>query len=124
LGYDEEFIRAMTLVVHTLRSNPDMKVKLLNKPDAICAACPHNSNGVCANEEIGSEEHVALKDLDVLERLGLKVGEVVTMNEILSSVRDKIEVGYLAIICRDCPWLDLGYCAEGIRRVKTENPWR
>jgi len=124
LGYNEGFIRAMTLVVHTLRSNPDMKIKLLNKPDAICAACPHNINGVCANEEIGSEEHVALKDLDVLERLGFKVDEVVTMNEILSSVRDKIEFGYLTIICRDCPWLDLGYCAEGIRRVKAENPWR
>ena len=57
------------------------------------------------------------QDEDVARRLGLHAGEIVPWSEILHRVRSRLRGPDLPAICTTCPWLSLGWCAEGIERV-------
>lgn len=117
LGYDEKFIKGMERVIRKIKENPDLKIKLMRGCDDICRACPFNIDGRCQNEVVGSEERVRERDSQVAARLDIKAGDVLTIKEILDSVKEKIKPGDLPVICQDCPWLKMGYCEDGLRKI-------
>ena len=129
LGYDEKFIKGMTKVIQKIRDNPNLEIKLIEECDDICSVCPFNVEGFCKNEAIGSEEKVKEKDRRIAEKLDLEIGNLVTIKEILNLIKQKIKPDDLSVICRDCPWLKMGYCEEGLekidnfltRKIKLEN---
>ena len=117
LGYDEKFIQGMERVIQKIKENSDLKIKLIEECDNICSACPFNIDGLCENEAVGGEEAVRRKDREVAERLELKEGEGYSIKEILNLIKKKIKPGDLPAICGDCPWLEMGYCEEGLSKI-------
>jgi len=118
-GYSPGFVANMTRVVAAL--GDDAEVTVVAEPDALCAACPHLAAGGCTLHGEGTEKGIVLQDGDVLARLGLAAGQTVTWGEIRRRIRASVGPDDLPSICGRCPWLPLGHCAAGLRRLRTEN---
>ena len=118
LGYSEEFVSNMSKVVQRLRSDASFPITLVVGCDAICASCPHNKEGKCL-EGADSDAEVTMLDSEFLDRLGFEAGTQIRAGEAWERVKERLTPGDLAEICRDCEWLGLGYCAEGLRRLRT-----
>jgi hypothetical protein len=58
------------------------------------------------------------QDRDVLDRLGLQSGALVSWGEILDRIRTSLTGESLRDICGNCRWLPLGYCCEGIDALR------
>ena len=116
-GYDAAFIAQMSAVHATLAADPRTPVELRASPDHLCAACPHLSGGCRLGGPL-HEEHMRAQDEDVLVRLGLRAGDVLAWQDVLDRVRTRVRGADLPAICTTCPWLSLGWCAEGIERLR------
>ena len=69
----------------------------------VCANCPNNEGGVCL-----SQEKVARYDAGVLETCGITDGEVMTYEQFIARVKERvIDAGLREEICGDCEWNDL-----------------
>jgi len=115
-GYSPGFVANMTRVVAGL--GDDAEVTVVAEPDALCTACPHLAAGGCTLHGEGTEQGIVLQDRDVLARLGLAAGQTVTWGEIRRRIRASVAPADLPSICGRCPWLPLGHCAEGLRRLR------
>ncbi|HET6370503.1 MAG TPA: DUF1284 domain-containing protein, partial [Nitrospiria bacterium] len=69
----------------------------------------------------GSEAAMREQDLDVMRRLSIAPGEIFSWEEILRRIAASVGGEMLPEICGACPWLPLGYCAEGIERLKKDS---
>ncbi len=116
-GYDERFVGEMTAVHRTLREHPETRLEIRTSPDRLCAACP-NLRGGCTLGGPHHEAHMRAQDEDVAARLGLEAGEVVAWSEVLRRVAASVRGTDLPALCTTCPWLSLGWCAEGVERVR------
>lgn len=114
LGYDEAFVENMTRVHSRVFFNGSL-VKLTTGPDDICSACPKLSDG--CGTEAGSR--VSKKDASVLEMLSLKPGDVISTGEIYDRVATTISENDLSHICKRCKWHSLGYCTEGLGKLRS-----
>ncbi len=114
-GYSPEFVANMASVIDQLE--PETEVTLLTEPDVLCAACPNLSDSGCALHGDGSERGIASQDRDVLGRLGLHSGAVVTWSDIVERIRKNVAPDDLDEICGTCPWLPLGVCKAGLRNL-------
>lgn len=113
LGYDEKFIENMENVAQLFRSNGAI-FSIINTADSICSACPYNKDGNCAKEQ-DSERRVRSKDLQVIDRLGLAVGDELRSDELLKLIKERISPADMTKICQGCEWLNLGYCTDGLK---------
>ena len=118
LGYSREFVSNMRKVVGKLRSDPSFPIILVVGCDAICVSCPHNKEGKCLRKA-NSEVDVPIQDSELLRRLGLEAGSQMPAAEAWEEVKEKLAPEDLTEICGDCEWLGLGYCAEGLERLRT-----
>jgi hypothetical protein len=118
LGYSPDFVANMSRIVMQLRSSPGKSIEIVSKPDDICAACPFLREDGCHERGPESEEVAKNRDLAVIERLGLLVGDKITWAEVEARVRSCISPEDLEQICKDCQWLPLGYCVDGLKRLK------
>ena len=119
LGYSQEFIAVMGKVVKKVRPNSVFPITVIAECDIICASCPHNREDKCL-KEVDSERKVKARDLEVLQRLGLEVGAQVPAAKAWTRIKGRLSSRDLAEICRDCEWLGLGYCAEGLERLEVD----
>ena len=119
-GYSVHFVSEMWDVHRTLSENPLQRVLVLNTPDRLCGACPNLRMGGCTLQGPNHETHMRSQDEDVLSRLGLEAGEAYTWAEILTRIAASVRGGDLPGICTTCPWLHLGWCAEGIDRLRSK----
>ncbi|MBL9085997.1 MAG: DUF1284 domain-containing protein [Planctomycetia bacterium] len=119
-GYDDAFVERMTDVHRTLTADPGTPVQVLVRPDRLCDACPHLRTDGCSLGGRGHEAHMRAQDLDVVRRLGLEEGQVLPWREILERVARHVRGSDLPTICTTCPWLGLGWCAEGVERVRAD----
>ncbi len=117
LGYNEKFIKKMENVIQRIKEHPDLEVEVIKECDDICSACPFNVEGFCRNEVVGGEEAVGRKDQRVAERVKLKEREKYSVKEILNLIKKKIKPGDLSVICKNYPWLEMGYCEEGLEEI-------
>ena len=117
LGYDEKFVEGMKRIVQKIKESPDLEIKIIKGCDDICSACPFNIDGYCENEVVGGEERAKERDSQVAERLALKTRNALTVKEVMDLLKKEIKPGDLAVICTDCPWLEMGYCEKGLRRI-------
>lgn len=118
LGYSPEFVAAMDAVVKQFRADPALPVTVVTDCDILCASCPHNRDNRCAKKQ-DSEEKIQTKDADVLDRLGLRADAETTSGEAWQRVKERISLEDLKEMCRKCEWLGLGYCVEGLAKLKT-----
>lgn len=117
-GYSARFITNMAAIHQRLADDPSQKIEIISAPDAICGACPHVSVAGCSLHGEGSEQAMQAQDRDVLTRLDLHDGDHMTWAEILDRIRASLTGESLTTICGSCRWLSLGYCREGIERLR------
>lgn len=116
-GYSEAFVHHVREVHDSLRADPGREIRLLAAPGTLCDACPHHRGG-CTLGGADHESDVRAQDREVLARLGLQEGEVVPWSEILSRIARHVRGADLPSICGTCPWLDLGWCTEGVDALR------
>lgn len=117
-GYSPDFTDNLAAVHQSLSENHDHLVELVEEPDIVCGACPHRAPVGCMLNGKGSEAGMQAQDRNVLKRLGLTSGSVVRWREVLERIRVSIRGSDLSTICGQCRWLPLGYCKEGIDRLR------
>lgn len=117
-GYNPQFVTNMAAIHRTLTDHPESWVEVLASPDTVCAACPHQHPSGCSLNGAGSEEEMNDQDHVVLQRLGLKAGRRIRWQDILERIRSSVCGDDLSFICGSCRWLPLGYCREGINRLR------
>jgi hypothetical protein len=118
-GYSAGFVREMADVHRALAEDRSRPVLVLDTPDRLCGACPNLRHGGCTLQGPDHEAHMRAQDRDVIARLGLEAGATYTWEEILGRVASRARGTDLPGICTTCPWLPLGWCAEGIERVRS-----
>ncbi|MEW9083166.1 DUF1284 domain-containing protein [Caldanaerobacter subterraneus] len=116
LGYDEEFVKNMNEIIERLNNEQDMLIKVVDNVDNICALCPNNIDGECKIESYPGS--VREKDRAVLKILGIKVGEVIRYRDIVNKIKENMTEEKMMNICKDCEWFGLGYCLEGLKKLK------
>jgi len=121
-GYSPAFVANMSAVAHALRDDPSTPVTVVAEPDSLCLACPNLSGQGCALHGAGTERGIAHQDRDVMARLAIAPEETLPWAEILGRIRASVGPGDLASICGACPWLPLGHCSEGLRRLRAPPP--
>jgi hypothetical protein len=120
-GYSPEFVDNLSKIHETLFGDPQTWVEIVDTTDAVCGACPHGQPAGCTLNGPMSEQEMRGQDRHVLTRLGLKAGTRIQWREILNRIRTSTITGEnLPDICGQCRWLPLGYCREGIDRLRQE----
>lgn len=118
LGYSEEFTANMRSVVRELHLDRDLAMIIVAGCDVICAACPHYREARCLRDMDSAARSVSL-DLKVLAKLGLEPGAHVSFRDALERVKERVTADDMAEFCSDCEWWGLGYCLEGLERLKS-----
>lgn len=111
MGYSDAYVDNMTQVYRNLLANPTTECRIVNGPDQLCACFPADGDYHCENR------NVAERDALILQRLGLKEGQIITWAEILSRVAAFLQPDDLLHICSTCPWLPYGVCQDGVRKI-------
>jgi hypothetical protein len=119
-GYSPEFVRNLSTIHGNLFENPETFVEVVDMPDAVSGACPHQEASGCALNGPLSEEEMCLQDRHVLALLDLQAGARVQWSEVLNRIRASLTGASLPAICGQCRWLPLGYCREGIDRLRED----
>jgi len=114
-GYSPDFVANMTRVVASLHAAAEVTV--VDRPDVLCEACPNLAGDGCALHGAGTERGIVAQDRDVMHRLGIAAGETLPWGEVLRRIRAAVAPGDLDTICGTCPWLPLGHCKAGLRRL-------
>ena len=101
-GYSEDFVLNMARI-NELRKSDKTTIKLINRPDDICSACPNLKDYVCENKM--QNENIVKMDNEVLSQFNINqeynaidlFNEVVLKFNTLKSVEN---------ICNDCKWAE------------------
>jgi len=111
MGYSEEYVENMTLLHQTLRDNPKTLVQLVKGPDQLCEKYPNSGEYHCL------DNHIHQKDEAILEKLGLKIGQILHWEEIETLIRKYVVPSDIKSICADCSWRSYGFCEEGVQEI-------
>lgn len=119
-GYSGAFCENMTAVVTELRENPDVRLRLVTKPDIICARCPNHGAGDTCIQDNGphaprtdhmfNKNRVEDKDCLVAEAFGLKADGEYTYRELCNAALAALTPEFFAEICGTCEWHAQGLC--------------
>lgn len=111
MGYSEEYVKNMTYIHQTLKSNPNTLVQLVKGPDQLCEKYPNSGEYHCQDQDIYE------RDAAILEKMGLKIGDVVKWGDIETRVRKYVVPKDILSICETCSWRSYGVCEQGIERI-------
>ena len=117
-GYSTDFVEELHKVHVDLADHPGQLLELTTSPDAICGACPNLADRGCTLGGPDHEAHMRAQDEEVLRRLGLEASATVTWTDLRAIISTRIRGKDLDSICTTCPWLELGYCAEGVDALR------
>ncbi len=117
-GYSTDFVEELHKVHVDLADHPGQTLELTTSADAICGACPNLAETGCNLGGADHEAHMRAQDKDVLKRLGLRAGARITWTDLRALIAARIRGKDLDSICTTCPWLELGYCAEGVDALR------
>jgi len=119
-GYSPEFVEATGRIRETFRSAPDTPLVLVTRCDIICASCPHNSNEECRKSP-DAAKRIKEKDATILKKLGFRDNSFTTPKEAWGKVKEQFKTKDITAMCGRCQWLELGYCVEGLDRLRGSN---
>lgn len=119
-GYSEAFVARMKGIHEDLFNNPGRSVEIVAGPDDICSACPNLGERECTLDGKDAESDVKRKDDEVAALLGIYPGRRYRWEEILERISGRIPPAVLKDLCGNCRWYSLGYCEEGIEKLKNK----
>ena len=111
MGYSEEYVENMTKLHQTLRNNPKTLIELVNGPDQLCEKFPNSGEYHCQDTNIYE------RDATILEKVGLKIGQVLHWEDIESHIRKNIVPSDIQTVCETCSWRAYGVCEEGVQDI-------
>lgn len=111
MGYSPEYVENMTRLHQTLRENPKIKIQLVKGPDQLCEKYPNSGVYHC------QEDNIYERDAVILEKLGLKLGQIVNWEDIELLIRTYIIPSDIQRVCKSCSWRSYGVCEEGIQEI-------
>ncbi|MBD0305647.1 MAG: DUF1284 domain-containing protein [Nitrospiraceae bacterium] len=120
-GYSVEFVKNLAGIHRRLAEHPEQWIEVIQAPDAVCAACPHRAPAGCTLKHEHSEAEMQMQDRHVMSLLDLQAGTIIRWRDVLKRIRAVLNGESLLSICGQCRWLPLGYCREGINRLKATN---
>ncbi|MDO8716527.1 MAG: DUF1284 domain-containing protein [Dehalococcoidales bacterium] len=120
-GYSPAFVEAMRRVSEVFRFDLDASIVLVTWCDVICASCPHNIDDECRKSP-DAASRIKDKDAAILKKLGFRANALTTPREAWERVRENFTPGDITAMCGRCQWLELGYCVEGLTRLRGSNP--
>lgn len=112
-GYGPAFIERMVEAQAALVSGGEARLTLVDKADAVCSACPYQTEEAC-RQSAGSEDRLRAKDRAVLELLGVAPGDRLSADTVMELLRNQAAGLDLGLLCSGCEWLSLGHCEEGL----------
>lgn len=112
-GYSPAFVKRMGEVAAVLQKDHNQIVRVLASSDTFCEVCPHEDGG-CTLGGPGHETNIKSQDDAVLERLGIEAGTELPWHRVVRRMAVHVKGLDLGQICTTCPWLPLGWCAEGL----------
>jgi hypothetical protein len=118
LGYSPGFVENLSAVHRGLAANPEILVEVVDAPDVVCGACPHEAGLGCTLNGDGTEAGMKAQDQAVLGLLGLRPGDRLRWAEVQQRIGRFIQGSDLPTICGQCRWLSLNYCRDGIDRLR------
>jgi hypothetical protein len=118
LGYSEDFVKNLEKIFKQIKSDPEVAIEIIDRPDDICSHCPHQKDQACQKDGSASEGQVQEKDNLIIKRLGIKKNKTFFARDIFNLVSQGIFPEDLAQLCNGCEWLKYGYCAEGLRQKR------
>ena len=99
-GYSEEFTKRMDDLISEIQRNSNMLIQLHLDVDVLCNSCPNNIESKCK-----SYEKVKRFDEKVLSYCDMKSGQILSIQEFLQSVKERIiQKGLQPSICFECEW--------------------
>ena len=111
MGYSEEYVENMTSLHQMLREEPETWVQLIEGPDQLCEKYPNSGKYHCQDQHIGDRDRV------ILEKLGLKIGQIIKWKEIETSIQKNVVPSDIEAVCETCSWRSYGVCEEGVQRI-------
>lgn len=111
MGYSAEYVENMTQIHQTLRKNPKMRIQIVKGPDQLCEKYPNSGKYHC------QDDHIYEKDTAILEKLGLKIGAILSWEDIEAVIRKHVIPSDIQIVCEPCSWRSYGVCEEGIQEM-------
>ena len=111
MGYSPEYVENMTNLHQTLRNNPMTCIEIVQGPDQLCEKYPNSSEYHCQNEKIYD------RDAAILDKLGLKNGQILKWKDIESQIQKYAVPSDIQTVCETCSWRSYGVCEEGIQEI-------
>ncbi|MEM7403476.1 MAG: DUF1284 domain-containing protein [Myxococcota bacterium] len=113
-GYSPEFIRNFSHIAQQLRSpqGNQLKLKVVNKTDSICSACPLQRGSLCHHQP-----RINQLDTRHSHALSLKEGQVVTWGQAKQRICQHITPQRFDHICAPCSWRRLGLCKQALKQL-------
>jgi hypothetical protein len=111
MGYSEDYVENMTRLHQSLRKNPKTLIELVMGPDQLCEKYPNSGEYHCQNDNIYE------RDAAILEKMELKIGQILTWEDIESRIKSHVTRLDLQVVCETCSWRSYGVCEEGIQAI-------
>jgi len=110
-GYNEEFVENF-LVIQKKIFNSEAKIKIVSGCDDICAKCPKKVDPSC-----DCRQSAIKLDEDYLSVLQLKVGQVITFEDLMSRIKRFLTIDRFKSICSKCQWYPLNICSSVLKSI-------
>ncbi|WP_029324377.1 DUF1284 domain-containing protein [Butyrivibrio sp. AE3004] len=108
-GYNEAFVLNMTMITKRMRTEPDLKVRIVFSTDDLCTYCPRKrGEGICADDA-----KVLVFDKGVKDLLDLEENEY-SYQELIHEIHDKMDSSKMKQICGICEWYHMSACKKNI----------
>lgn len=111
MGYSQEYVENMTRLHQALRDNPRTWIQLVKGPDKLCEKYPNSGEYHCEHKDIYERDAV------ILEKLGLKIGQILYWKDIESNIQKYALPSDIQTVCETCSWRSYGVCEEGIQDI-------
>lgn len=111
MGYSQDYIKNMTRIHQSLRENPKIEIQLVKGPDQLCEKYPNSGEYHCQDESIYE------RDAAILNKLGLKIEDILTWEDIEKHIRNQVVPSDIQTICETCSWRSYGVCEDGVQDI-------
>lgn len=111
-GYSPSFIDNFQRVVDHLQQDETTPIRVVEKSDVICKACPHEREGVCATE-------AKIARLDRAHQEILQLSTHITWLAAKKRLQQAMSLEKFHQACASCSWKPLGICEQALRQLHT-----
>ncbi|MBS7647026.1 MAG: DUF1284 domain-containing protein [Candidatus Bathyarchaeia archaeon] len=110
-GYTDNYINAYMKAFNIARTNRTEEIRVLDRPmgDDTCAHCSNYIDGRCVSSYASV---FANWDREILSILGLKVNDVIKVQDLVRLVKEKVDPKNMPGVCQGCLFNLDGRCRE------------